>query len=160
MVSSENKDPWDTLGHLDRQEPGQTGERPRREYAHHCPPVATEARIPLLQGWEIQLLSYLTRGPLPEPKLVDRDVFMSQSKEVNACFLSLTEKSPRHPLMRASCLCVHFNTHSVLVTGLKARDKTTAVTPRGQDSKWLSRAKRWSPQDFLHRERAKSAVKS
>lgn len=134
MVSSENKDSWDTLGHLGRQEPGQTREVPMRGYAHHCPPVAAEARIPLLQGCEFRLLSYPTRGPMPELKLVDLDVFMSQSEEENACFLSLTEKPPLHPLMRVSCLCVHFNTHSVLVTGLNARDITTAksITPRAK----------------------------
>lgn len=108
MVSSENKDPGDTLGHLGRQEPGQTRERPMREYARHCPPVAT-------------------RTPMPELKFVDTDMFLSRSEEENACFLSLTEEPPLHRLIRSSCLGVHFNTHSVLVTGLNARDTPTLV---------------------------------
>lgn len=37
---------------------------------------------------------------MPELKLVDMDVFMSQSEEENACFLSLKEKPPLPPLMK------------------------------------------------------------
>lgn len=37
---------------------------------------------------------------MPELKLVDMDVFTSQSEEDNACFLSLKEKPPLHLLRK------------------------------------------------------------
>lgn len=152
---SENKDSWISLS---RPELPRTRVRVGM-CAHHCPPVATDARILIKKGWEFWLLSYPTTGPVHELKLVEMDMFVTQSREENACLL--IEKLPLNLLMKTSYLFIKkkkttntlFNIHSVLHTGLDARSPTTTkvITLWGQDYRWLFKAKRWSLWDSLHR---------
>lgn len=76
---------------------------------------------------------------MPELRLIERDVVVTQSKEENACFSSYSEASARPSGEDLMFICSFkkpfFKTHSVLGTGPDARDPTTAkvIIPWGAE---------------------------
>ena len=86
---------------------------------------------------------------MPELKLVERDTVGTQSKEENACFLSLILKPPLDPLVKTSCLFVHLKNPFSRLTLCWALVQMLGIQPQlrlsshgGQGSRWLFKAKR------------------